>query len=44
MPEFYMKFARKKYFPDFFFLGGGVEGKGQMLPYPPFPTPMSITQ
>ena len=24
MPEFYIIIARKKYFPDFFFLGGGT--------------------
>jgi len=30
MPEFYIMFARKKYFPGFFF-GGGVVGEGNPL-------------
>jgi len=33
MPEFYVTFARK-YFPRFFFFGGGASG------IPPSPTPM----
>jgi len=34
MPEFYMIFARKKYFSRFFF------GGGEQVPCPPSPTPM----
>jgi len=36
MPEFYMIFARKKYFSRFFWGGG----KGKCPPCPPSPAPM----
>ena len=38
MPEFYITFARRKYFPGFF---GGVVGEGNPLPSP---TPMAGPQ
>jgi len=36
MPEFYMIIARKIFFPDFFFWGGGARA-----PCPPSSTPMN---
>ena len=37
MAEFYIKIARKKFVPNFFFFGGGARA-----PPVPFPTPMSL--